>query len=164
MNEIQFLLYDLPDNEGNVQVVIKGGTLWMTQKAMAKLYSVNVPDISKHLKNIYDTGEQKVEATVSKMEIVQQEGKRMVNREQTLYMLKSIIAVGYRVKSKRGTAFRIWARRIIKDYLVKGYAVNERIRHEQIGELRQLVGIKKKGAKELLPQHLFGDDVAVGGA
>lgn len=83
MNEIQFLLYDLPDNEGNVQVVIKGGTLWMTQKAMAKLYSVNVPDISKHLKNIYDTGEQKVEATVSKMEIVQQEGKRMVNREQT---------------------------------------------------------------------------------
>ena len=93
MNEIQFLLYNLPDNEGNVQVVIKGGTIWMTQKAMARLYAVNVPDISKHLKNIYDTGEQKIEATVSKMEIVQQEGKRMVNREQTLYMLKTIIAL-----------------------------------------------------------------------
>ena len=80
-NEIRFLLYDLPDNEGNVQVVIKGGTLWMTQKAMAKLYAVNVPDISKHLKNIYDTGEQKVEATVSKMEIVQQEEK-LATRDQ----------------------------------------------------------------------------------
>ena len=70
MSEIQFLLYDLPDNEGNVQVVIKNGTIWMTQKAMAKMYAVNVPDISKHLKNIYETGEQKVESTVSKLEIV----------------------------------------------------------------------------------------------
>ena len=79
MNEIQFLLYDLPNNEGNVQVVIKNGTIWMTQKAMAKLYTVNVPDISKHLKNIYETGEQKVESTVSKMEIVQQEGRKYGN-------------------------------------------------------------------------------------
>ena len=115
MNEIQFLLYDLPDNEGNVQVVIKNGTIWMTQKAMAKLYTVNVPDISKHLKNIYDTGEQKVEATVSKMEIVQQEGKRQVKREQTLYMLKTIIAVGYRVNSEKATRFRIWATNILDE-------------------------------------------------
>lgn len=125
MNEIQFLLYDLPDNEGNVQVVIKGGTLWMTQKAMAKLYSVNVPDISKHLKNIYDTGEQKVEATVSKMEIVQQEGKRMVNREQTLYMLKSIIAVGYRVNSEKATRFRAWATDILDEYVRKGFVLDD---------------------------------------
>ena len=121
MNEIQFLLYDLPDNEGNVQVVIKGGTLWMTQKAMAKLYAVNVPDISKHLKNIYLTGEQKVEATVSKMEIVQQEGKRKVKREQTLYMLKTIIAVGYRVNSEKATKFRSWATDILDEYVRKGF-------------------------------------------
>lgn len=125
MNEIQFLLYDLPNNEGNVQVVIKHGTIWMTQKAMAKLYTVNVPDISKHLKNIYDTGEQKVEATVSKMEIVQQEGKRMVNREQTLYMLKTIIAVGYRVNSEKATRFRIWATNILDEYVRKGFVLDD---------------------------------------
>ena len=125
MNEIQFLLYDLPNNEGNVQVVIKNGTIWMTQKAMAKLYTVNVPDISKHLKNIYDTGEQQVEATVSKMEIVQQEGKRMVNREQTLYMLKTIIAVGYRVNSEKATRFRIWATNILDEYVRKGFVLDD---------------------------------------
>ena len=125
MNEIQFLLYDLPDNEGNVQVVIKNGTLWMTQKAMAKLYKVNVPDISKHLKNIYDTGEQKVEATVSKMEIVQQEGNRQVKREQTLYMLKTIIAVGYRVNSEKATRFRIWATNILDEYVRKGFVLDD---------------------------------------
>ena len=125
MNEIQLLLYDLPDNEGNVQVVIKNGTLWMTQKAMAKLYKVNVPDISKHLKNIYDTGEQKVEATVSKMEIVQQEGKRQVKREQTLYMLKTIIAVGYRVNSEKATRFRIWATDILDEYVRKGFVLDD---------------------------------------
>lgn len=125
MNEIQFLLYDLPDNEGNVQVVVKGGTLWMTQKAMAKLYAVNVPDISKHLKNIYETGEQKVEATVSKMEIVQQEGKRKVKREQTLYMLKTIIAVGYRVNSEKATKFRAWATDILDEYVRKGFVLDD---------------------------------------
>ena len=125
MNEIQFLLYDLPNNEGNVQVVIKNGTIWMTQKAMAKMYAVNVPDISKHLKNIYDTGEQQVEATVSKMEIVQQEGKRMVNREQTLYMLKTIIAVGYRVNSEKATRFRIWATNILDEYVRKGFVLDD---------------------------------------
>ena len=125
MNEIQFLLYNLPDNEGNVQVVIKGGTIWMTQKAMAKLYAVNVPDISKHLNNIYDTGEQKIEATVSKMEIVQQEGKRMVNREQTLYMLKTIIAVGYRVNSEKATRFRVWATDILDEYVRKGFVLDD---------------------------------------
>ena len=125
MNEIKFLLYDLPDNEGNVQVVVKGGTLWMTQKAMAKLYAVNVPDISKHLKNIYETGEQKVEATVSKMEIVQQEGKRKVKREQTLYMLKTIIAVGYRVNSEKATKFRAWATDILDEYVRKGFVLDD---------------------------------------
>ena len=132
MNEIQFLLYDLPNSEGNVQVVIKNGTIWMTQKAMAKLYSVNVPDISKHLKNIYDTKELKPEATVSKMEIVQQEGKRKVNREQTMYMLKAIIAVGYRVNSEKATKFRTWATDILDEYVRKGFVLDdERLKQGQ---------------------------------
>ena len=90
---------------------------------------------------LYKEGELKKEGTVKEYLTVQQEGKRKVSRIVKYYDLDVIISVGYRVKSKRGTAFRIWARKIIKDYLVKGYAVNERIRKEQIGELRQLVGM-----------------------
>lgn len=125
MNEIQFLLYDLPDREGNVQVAVRGGTLWMTQKAMAQLYDVNVPDVSKHLKNIYDTGELTMEATVSKMEIVQQEGKRKVKREQSMFNLKAIIAVGYRVSSQKAIHFRQWATDKLDEYVRKGFVLDD---------------------------------------
>ncbi len=125
MNEIQFLLYNLPDGEGNVQVVIKGGTLWMTQKAMSRLYDVNVPNISKHLKNIFENHELEAEATVSKMEIVQQEGKRQVKREQAMFHLKVIIAVGYRVNSQKATKFRQWATSILDEYIRKGFVLDD---------------------------------------
>ena len=82
-NEIQFILYQLPDEEGKVQVVIKDETIWATQKAMAQLFEVNIPAISKHIKNIFDEGELKPDLTVSKMEIVQMEGEREVKRETT---------------------------------------------------------------------------------
>ena len=93
--------------------------------ADGKMRLTDVPDISKHLKNIYETGEQKVEATVSKMEIVQREGKRMVNREQTLYMLKTIISVGYRVNSEKATKFRAWATDILDEYVRKGFVLDD---------------------------------------
>ena len=109
MNGIQFILYQLPDEEGKVQVVIKDETIWTTQKAMAQLFDVNIPAISKHLKNIFDEGELSPDATVSKMEIVQMEGEREVKRETTFYSLDAIIAVGYRVSSLRATRFRQWA-------------------------------------------------------
>ena len=102
-NEIQFILYQLPDEEGKVQVVIKDETIWATQKAMAQLFDVNIPAISKHLKNIFDEDELQPDATVSKMEIVQMEGEREVKRETTFYSLDAIIAVGYRVSSARAT-------------------------------------------------------------
>ena len=109
-HEIQFILYQLPDDEGKVQVVIKDETIWATEKAMVQLFDVNIPVVSKHLKNIFDEGELRPDTTVSKMEIVQMEGERKVKRETTFYSLDAIIAVGYRVSSARATKFRQWYR------------------------------------------------------
>lgn len=125
MNEIQFILYQLPDEEGKVQVVIKDETIWATQKAMAQLFDVNIPAISKHLKNIFDEGELSPDATVSKMEIVQMEGEREVKRETTFYSLDAIIAVGYRVSSVRATRFRQWATKILNEYIRKGFVLDD---------------------------------------
>ena len=125
MNEIQFILYQLPDEEGKVQVVIKDETIWATQKAMAQLFDVNIPAISKHLKNIFDEGELSPDATVSKMEIVQMEGEREVKRETSFYSLDAIIAVGYRVSSVRATRFRQWATRILNEYIRKGFVLDD---------------------------------------
>ena len=125
MNEIQFILYKLPDEEGKVQVVIKDETIWATQKAMAQLFDVNIPAISKHLKNIFDEGELSPDATVSKMEIVQMEGEREVKRETSFYSLDAIIAVGYRVSSVRATRFRQWATKILNEYIRKGFVLDD---------------------------------------
>ena len=111
-NEIQFLLYQLPDEEGKVQVVIKEETIWATQKAIAQLFGVGVPAISKHLTHIFEEGELEKDVVVSKMEITTQhgaiEGKTQTN-ETSFYSLDAIIAVGYRVSLARATKFRIWA-------------------------------------------------------
>lgn len=125
MNEIQFILYQLPDEEGKVQVVIKDETIWATQKAMAQLFDVNIPAISKHLKNIFDEGELSPDATVSKMEIVQMEGEREVKRDTSFYSLDAIIAVGYRVSSVRATRFRQWATKILNEYIRKGFVLDD---------------------------------------
>ena len=125
MNEIQFILYQLPDENGKVQVVIKDETIWATQKAMAQLFDVNIPAISKHLKNIFDEEELRPDTTVSKMEIVQMEGEREVKRETTFYSLDAIIAVGYRVSSVRATRFRQWATKILNEYIRKGFVLDD---------------------------------------
>ena len=125
MNEIQFILYQLPDENGKVQVVIKDETIWATQKAMAQLFGVNIPAISKHLKNIFDEEELRPDTTVSKMEIVQMEGEREVKRETTFYSLDAIIAVGYRVSSLRATRFRQWATKILNEYIRKGFVLDD---------------------------------------
>jgi len=101
--EIQFVLYNLPDESGGVQAYIEGETLWLTQKSMAQLFGVGVPAIKKHLTNIYEEGELDKNATISKMEIVRQEGNRQVARERIFYNLDAIISVGYRVNSQRAT-------------------------------------------------------------
>lgn len=124
--EIQFLLYSLPDEEGKVQVVIKDETLWCTQKAMAQLFGVGVPAISKHLGHIFEEGELDKTTTVSKMEIVVNRGFRgIVNEEVEFYSLDAIIAVGYRVSSLKATRFRQWATKILHEYIKKGFVMDD---------------------------------------
>lgn len=126
--EIQFLLYSLPDEEGKVQVVIKDETIWCTQKAMAQLFGVGVPAISKHLKNIFDEGELQKEVVVSKMEITTQHGameEKSQRHDVDFYNLDAIISVGYRVSSPKATRFRQWATRILNDYIRKGFVLDD---------------------------------------
>lgn len=125
-NEIQYLLYSMPDADGKVQVVIKGETLWCTQKAMAQLFGVGVPAISKHLKNIFEEGELNPDTTISKMETVVNRGIRgEVNELIDFYSLDAIIAVGYRVSSLKATRFRQWATKILNEYIKKGFVMDD---------------------------------------
>ena len=127
-NEIHFLLYTMPEADGKVQVVIKEETLWCTQKAMAQLFGVGVPAISKHLKNIFEEGELSREVVVSKMEITTQHGAiedKMQTHSVDFYHLDAIIAVGYRVSSLKATRFRQWATKILNEYIRKGFAMDD---------------------------------------
>ena len=123
--EFQFLIYNVPTEDVTVNAIIKDETIWLTQKAMAELFGVEVPAISKHLANIFEEGELSVDSTVSKMEIVQQEGSRNVKRKVDFYNLDAIISVGYRVNSGRATQFRIWATKVLKEYMTKGFALDD---------------------------------------
>jgi hypothetical protein len=121
-NETQFILYQLPDEEGVIQVVVKDETIWATQKAMAQLFGVGVPAISKHLSNILEEGELVENSVVSKMEITAADGK---NYKTQFYNLDAIISVGYRVNSTKATKFRIWATGVLKEYIRKGFALDD---------------------------------------
>ncbi len=123
--EHEIVLYQIEDTKICVSVIFKDETFWLTQRAMAELFDVNVPAISKHLSNIFEEEELIRESTVSKMEIVQMEGKRKVKREQEFYNLDAIIAVGYRVNSKKATRFRQWATKTLKEYITKGFVLND---------------------------------------
>lgn len=123
--EIQFVLYNLPDNSGKVQAYVEDETLWLTQKAMAQLFDVSVPAVNQHLKNIYESGELTADATIKKNLIVQQEGNRQVKREQTFYSLDAIISVGYRVNSRRATLFRQWATKMLNEFIRKGFVLDD---------------------------------------
>lgn len=137
----QIVIYETEDGQTQIDVRLDGETVWLTQAQMVDLFQTTKQNVSLHVGNVFKEGELEETATVKKYLTVQQEGNRKVSRNVKYYNLDVIISVGYRVKSKRGTDFRIWARQILKDYLVKGYAVNQRIHREQIGELRQLVGM-----------------------
>lgn len=141
MEDNKIVIYQTADGQTQIDVRLENETVWLTQAQMVELFQTTKQNVSLHVGNVFKEGELEQSATVKEYLTVQKEGKRSVSRNVKFYNLDVIISVGYRVKSKRGTAFRIWARKVLKDYLVKGYAVNERIRKEQIGELRQLVGM-----------------------
>jgi len=120
-----FLLYTAADGNVKVDVFIKDETVWLTQKAIAELFSVKIPAISKHLANIYETGELQLETTLSILETVQKEGQRQVSRNIEFYNLDAIIAVGYRVNSYQATQFRIWATKTLKEFIIKGFVLDD---------------------------------------
>lgn len=121
-NEIQFLLYSMPDEQGKVQVIVKDGTIWCTQKAMAQFFGVDRSVITKHLKNIFDSGELRQESVCAKNALTAADGKKY---QTTLYNLDAIISVGYRVNSIKATKFRQWATLVLKEYITKGFALDD---------------------------------------
>lgn len=128
----EFLLYKTPNGDVKVDVLLQNETIWMPQKKIAELFDVQVPAVSKHLKNIFESGELIKTATVSILEIVQNETSREVKRNTEFYNLDAIIAVGYRVNSKRATQFRIWATTVLKEFIIKGYTMDvERLKNPQ---------------------------------
>lgn len=141
MENNKILIYSTPEGNTNVSVTVENDTVWLSQQQMAELFGTQKAAISKHISNIYMSGELQKEATVSKMETVKREGHRNVTRKIEYYNLDMIISVGYRVNSIRGTQFRIWANKVLKDYLVKGYAVNNKITARRYDELKQLVAV-----------------------
>ena len=124
MKESNIILYETEDGKINIDVILRDETIWLTQKSIAELFDVNIPAISKHLNNIYEEKELQKNSTISKMEIVQKEGNRDVKRNVEFYNLDAIIAVGYRVNSKKATQFRIWATNVLKDYIIKGFKID----------------------------------------
>lgn len=141
MKEDKIVIYQTEDGQTQIDVRLENETVWLTQAQMAELFQTDRTSIVRHINNIYKVEELDREATCAKITQVQTEGKRRVSRNIPYFNLDMIISVGYRVNSKRGIKFRQWANRILRDYLIKGYVVNEKIRRNQIGELRQLVGM-----------------------
>ena len=127
LQKTEFLLFQSQDgeDEARIQVAVKDETIWLTQKGMAELFGVGVPAIAKHLENIYQDVELQRDATISILEMVRQEGSRSVSRKVMFYNLDAIISVGYRVNSRRATQFRIWATGVLKEYMRKGFALDD---------------------------------------
>ena len=148
MNEIE--IYKSPDNKIELQVNLENETVWLSQKQMAELFNKDSDTIGLHLKNIYSEQELIEKSTTEFFSVVQTEGKRKVTRNIKYFNLDAIISVGYRVNSKRGTQFRQWATERLKDYLVKGYAINKKRLAEaenRFSELKQAIQLFGKVAK-----------------
>lgn len=134
----QIIIYQPLDSETTIDVQLTEDTVWLTQRQMAELFDKNADTIGLHIRNIYGEGELEPEATTEKYSVVQEEGERRVTRTIRRYNLDVIISVGYRVKSQRGTQFRIWANKVLKEYLVKGYSLNDKKLRERSEELQSL--------------------------
>lgn len=125
MEKGQFLLYQTPDGDSQIEVKLQNDTVWLSLDQMAELFQRNKSTISRHIKNVLEDGELQEEATIANFATVQNEGTRKVERVITYYNLDMIISVGYRVHSYRGVQFRIWATKVLKEYIVKGFAMND---------------------------------------
>lgn len=133
----EIIIYKL-NNNIKIDVKLDQDTVWLSQKQMAALFGKGVPTINEHIKNIYKEKELQQESTIRKFRIVQKEGKRIIERENDFYNLDIVISVGYRIKSQQGIKFRIWATKTLRDYLVKGYAINEKRLLDADNKFREL--------------------------
>lgn len=141
----EIVIYEAKDGSIKLQTKLKDDTIWLPQAEIAELFDVNVPAISKHIKNIYKDGELESKATLSTMEIVRSEGKRSVRRTVEFFNLDMILSIGYRVNSKRATQFRIWATTILRQHLTKGYTLHaERLEGAKLQELKSAVTLIRK--------------------
>lgn len=152
----QIIIYQAPDGNTNLDVRLENDTVWLSQKQIAELFGTKRPAITKHLSNIYKTGELEELSTCSILEHMGNDEKQQYQTK--FYNLDAIISVGYRVNSQNATQFRIWANRILKEYLIKGYAVNEKIKLQQYGDLKQTVKLLANvlQAKELSADEATG--------
>ena len=139
MENEKIVIYQTEDGQTQIDVRLEKESVWLTQAQMAELFKKDRTVIGRHIRNIYKEGELNEKGTCAKFAHMGSLGLQQY--EATMYNLDIIISVGYRVKSQRGVLFRQWANKVLKEFLIKGYVVNERIRREQIGELRQLVGM-----------------------
>lgn len=141
------VIYQTEDGISSIDVKLEDNTVWLNQKLIAELFDRDYKTISKHINNVFREGELDKNSTVAKYATVQDEGNRVVTRDIDHYNLDIIISVGYRVKSIRGTQFRIWANKVLKDYLVQGFALNEKRlsqKAEQLDELKKIVSLQEK--------------------
>lgn len=141
MNKGEIIIYQTPDGDTNLDVRLEDETVWLSQAQMIELFDTTKQNVSLHIKNIYKEKELIEELTVKENLTVQYEGNREVARKISFYNLDVIISVGYRVKSQRGTQFRIWANKILKEYLIKGYAISQNVKFEQLNDLKKTVRI-----------------------
>ena len=135
----KIVIYQTEDGKTQLDVKLENETVWLTQAQMVQLFDSSKANVSEHIKHIYEDGELAADSTVRKFRTVQTEGKRQVGRNVTYYNLDLIISLGYRVNTKRGIQFRQWATSVLRDYLIKGYAINQRIREENYQQMLQLV-------------------------
>ncbi len=140
-NEIdnKIVIYQTEDGRTQLDVKLENETVWLTQAQLVQLFGSSKANVSEHIKHIYEDGELDADSTVRKFRTVQTEGKRQVGRNVTYYNLDLIISLGYRVNTKRGIQFRQWATSVLRDYLIKGYAINQRLREENYRQMVQLV-------------------------
>ncbi len=140
-SDSSIVIYQTADGQTELSVRLEGDTVWLSQAQITALFATDRTSILRHINNIYRSGELAKEATCAKIAQVQQEGSRFVNRHITLYNLDVVISVGYRVSSKRATQFRIWANKVLKEYLIKGYAVNRNAQIEQLEDLKRTIAV-----------------------
>ncbi len=158
MTESEIKIYQTEDGQTKIDVKFENETVWLTQKQMAALFDKDSDTIGLHLKNIYQSGELEELSTTEKSSVVQQEGQRQVKRKIKIYNLDAIISVGYRVNSKRGIQFRIWASKIIKDYLLKGFVIDNKRLIRQNNQLKELQTSVKILADSMKYKQLTNDE------